>query len=74
MPRYRCGLLFRGDDHHHLAAFHAWVLFHHTHLLEIFLNPLQQLRAQFLVGHFTTAEAQGDLGLVPVFEEPNQVA
>ena len=58
-------LFFRGNHHDHLAALKAWVLFYRTDFLEILLHTLQQLHAQFLMGHFTTAKAQGDLGFIP---------
>src|SRR5690606_14710277 len=40
---------------------------------QVLLHPIQELAADFLVGHFATTEAHGHLGLVSFLEEADQV-
>src|SRR3989344_5616419 len=65
----RSGRLARRQDHDHLPAFHARRVLDLGHFLEIGLDLVEQLHAQLGVGHFATAEAQGDLHLVAFLEE-----
>jgi len=51
-------LLFGGDDHDKLASFHLRVLLNGAVFSEVTFNPLQQLHAQLLMRHLTTAESQ----------------
>jgi hypothetical protein len=67
-------LLFRRQDHDHLAAFHLRKLLDLAMRLQVSLQALQHAHADFLVSHFTTAETQRDLGLVTLFQELGQVA
>ncbi|CAN1723097.1 protein of unknown function [Hyphomicrobium sp. 1Nfss2.1] len=60
----------RRQHHNHLAAFQARLRFHLGNRFQVALHALQHLHAELLVGHLTTAEAQGDLHLVAVLEEP----
>lgn len=73
MP-WRLLSLFGGDDHDKLASFHLRMLLNGAVFGEVVFDPLQQLHAQLLVGHLTTAESQGYLGLVPLAKETYQVA
>jgi hypothetical protein len=67
-------LLFGTQNHHHLPAFHLWLLLDFTVFRQIRLNTLQQPQTEFPMGMFTTAEPHGHLGLVPVIQETYQVA
>src|SRR5579872_95156 len=60
--------LARGQDHDHLAAFHARLVFDLGHRIEVGPDLLQQLHAEFGMAHFAAAEAQGDLHLVALLE------
>ena len=62
------------NQHDHLAAFHFREILDLTRFFGVFSNAFQQLTAQFLVGHFTATEAQGDLYLVAVIQEFENVA
>ena len=66
--------LLGSDDHHQLASFQLGMLFDGADFGEVGFDPLQQLHPQLLVGHLTTTESQGYLGLVPFIKETYQVA
>src|SRR5579862_6081035 len=61
--------LTRRQDHNDLAAFETRLLFDLGDLQRIALDPVEQLVAEFLVGHFAAAEAQRHLDLVAFLEE-----
>src|SRR5262249_26608448 len=61
--------LFRRDDHRHLAAFHAWELLDLGDLVEIALDPHQDVHPQFLMRQFPTAEPHRHLDLVTFLDE-----
>ena len=62
------------NNHGHLAAFHLGSLFDLCKLFNIGFNPLHELHPDFLVRHLPSAEADGDLALVPMLKETYQVA
>jgi len=57
------------QDHDHLAALHAGLILDLGDFLEVGLDLLQELHAQFRVRQLAAPEAQGDLHLVAFFEE-----
>ena len=67
-------LLFRCQHHNHLPTFHLRELFYSPELLEVTLDALQQITAQFLVRHFAPPETQGDLDLVAFGKKLRQVS
>jgi hypothetical protein len=58
-----------GEDHEHLAPFHAGRRLDHRHLLQVLDDLLQHLLAELAVGHLAAAEHDGDAGLVGLLEE-----
>src|SRR5262249_49860185 len=67
-------LLFRRQDHDHLATFHFRELLNLAMRLQVGFQTLKHTHADVLVGHFTATETQGDLRLITVFQELDQVA
>ena len=67
-------LLFRRENHDHLAAFELGLMFDLRDVLKFFLHAVHQRRAELLMRHFTTAEAKGHLGLVAVVQEADEAA
>ena len=65
---------FWRQHHHHLPAFHLGKLLDHPVAVEIRLHAPQQPRPEFLVCHLPTAETQGHLGFIPIFEETNEIS
>jgi hypothetical protein len=57
------------EHHGQHAPFHLRPLFDGGQFVEVALNPLQQLVAQFLVRHLASAKPQSDLGPVTFFQE-----
>src|SRR6266699_1459236 len=62
--------LARGEHHDHLAAFEFRLLLDLGQRGEVAADALEQLAAELLVGELPAAEAQGDLDLVALLEEP----
>lgn len=62
------------NNHGHLTSFHLGPLFDLCKLFNISFNPLHELHPDFLVRHLPSAEADGDLALVPMLKETYQVA
>src|SRR5687768_10532964 len=63
----------RGQQHHHLPAFHAGKRFDDAVRLQIGLDALEQPHPELLVRHLAPAEAQRDLRLVAFAQELDQV-
>src|SRR6201996_3288208 len=59
----------RRQDHHDLTSLEARILLDLGELGDIGLDLVEQLGADFLVGHFAAPVAQGDLDLVAFLEE-----
>lgn len=57
--------LFRGEDHHHLAALELPVALDLGDVDDVDLDALEHLHAEILVGHLATAEAQATFTLSP---------
>jgi len=66
--------LLRRQHHDHLAAFELGELLDYGQLAQIGFDALLLRHADFLVGHFAAAEAQGNLGLVAFFQEADHIA
>ena len=58
------------QHHHHLPAFEPWLGFHLGDGRGVLLDPLEQLGAELHMRHLAAPEAQGDLHLVALLEEP----
>lgn len=63
----------RADQHDHLTAFHLGEVFDAAHLFGVFGDAFQQLAAQILVCHLTTAKAQGDFDFVAIVQKLEHV-
>lgn len=75
-PVYLCAclLLLRRKHHDSLATFHFREGLHYGQLFQIVFDTIQNVQAEVLMCHFTTAETQCDFGLVALFQKANQVA
>ena len=62
------------QNHNHLATFHLGHLLDRCNVQQIDFDPLDLAHADFLVGHFTATEAQGDFHLVFFLQEARHVA
>ena len=61
--------LYRGQHHHHLAAFHLRHGLNAGGFFHFLTHTLEHLRAKFLMSHLTSTKTQGDLDLVTSFNE-----
>ena len=67
--------LLLGSEHHdHLAAFELGRVLDLSDFGELLTDAVHELHAELLVSHFAPAEAQRDLSLVAVIEEPLEAA
>ncbi len=66
--------LVRRQNHHHLTAFHLRHLLDQREILKICSNPLNLAHTDFLVSHFTTAEAQSNFDFVIFLQETRHVS
>ena len=74
MRHYDLFRLFLGaDQHHHLPALHSRELFDYTDLFQIIPYALEEAHPEFLMRHLPAAEAQGDLRLVALGQEANEI-
>src|SRR3954471_3370282 len=62
-------LLSRRENHDHLPPFEARLHLDLGHFRCVFLDAIEKLRAEFLMRHLATAEAQRHLDLVALLEE-----
>ena len=69
-----CCFLARCQHHDHLTAFHFRHGFNLTDFDKIVAHTFENAHAQLLVGHFASAETQGDFCLVAFFKEAAQIA
>ena len=69
LRRIRGKELPRRQQHHHLASFEARLRFDLGNRCGVDFHAVEQFIAKLLVRHFATAEAQGDLDLIALFEE-----
>jgi len=66
-------LLLRRQHHDHLPPFHLRPLLDNPIRIQICPHALQQLDAEFLVGHFTAPKTQRDLRLVALIQKSDQI-
>ncbi|VFS58990.1 Uncharacterised protein [Leminorella grimontii] len=67
--------LLRGEHHDHLASFNpTWIGFNNGQFCKIVTNAVKHFHADLLVSHFTTAEAERNLGFITLFQKANQAA
>jgi len=66
--------LVRRQNHYHLTTFHLGHLLDQRKILKIGPDSLDLAHADFLVRHFTTAEAQSHLDFVLFLQEARHVA
>src|SRR5688572_18132570 len=67
-------LLFRAQDHDHLAPLQLGPLLDDAHFLQVRLDALEELHSKLLVRHLPPPEPQRHLGLVALGEEAGEVA
>ena len=60
-------------DREHLVALHSGPHLHFADVRQIFLELFQDAGAQFAVRHLTTAEPDGCLNLVALFQKSDDV-
>lgn len=59
----------RRQNHHHLATFELGLGFHLGNRLDLFLDAVEELHAEFHMGHFAATETERQLDLVASLEE-----
>jgi len=62
-------LLAGRQNHGHLPSFHGWHLFDFGFFIHVGFNPQQNIKAQFLMRHFSAPEPQRDFHFVAFIDE-----
>ena len=62
-----CTSMFRSDDHDQTASFHPRSILDGAGLGQLFNDGIHHRAPHLLVGHFSSAISEGDLGLVALF-------
>src|SRR5690625_2531662 len=65
LPSSASGSLSWRQHHDHLPAFHARTLFNDNFLIHVVFDPLEQIAAQILMGHFTSARSDEHTSELP---------
>ena len=74
LPWAQQSVFLRRHNHDQLAPFHFRELLHRAIVFEVFLNPFQQLDAKLLMGHFSAAIPQRNLGSIACLQKFCQLA